>query len=1348
MRQRRQAIGLTLREFCRRNGYDAGNLSKLERGLARPPEGRNSLESLAKALKLESDPGLWMQFMDLASAATGRIPEDMQTNPMIREAMPGVFQKLRRPTSFFPIVRSADLEGWADRLDARSVLPQLIRRLVHGIIEPEDLKHIDFPANDASQRPDWDGKVVTSKGKAWIPGGASGWEMGTGADPGQKAEDDYRNRSKDPSGLNPSECTFVFVTPREWRSKNDWCEKKKRLGPWKDVKAYDSSDLEQWLETAHAVDEWCARLIGKDPGGIRSIDDHWANVSILSSPPLKPAVFLTSRAKQVESLKKWLEGSPSLLEFTTHSPSEVVDFFAAYVASLDDKERAAIGARIVIVEKREAWDALCVSQNRLILVPSPRMAIEPEMLADAVRCGHRVLAWRYYANGKTSEPDKELSRVFPFELEKFLRESGFEEEEAARLAGKCGGSLTALKRLVGRFPETELPKWAQKPVPAEIAAILLAGRWDDENAADREALEKLAGCPYNKIQYTANQWVTGEDPLLIRALSHWRLTSREDSWALLSQYIAGQQLDIFAEIAIDVLGEKDSGFDLPSEDRWLASIKGKMLRYSSQLREGIADAVALLGVNPEWTGRADRIVGSLLSAITDWKQYASLDDVLPQLAEAAPDVFLDIMKKKVPCIAGVFSQKDSGLFSASPYTGLLWALETLAWEPKHLDWASRLLAQLAKMNTSVQNGPIDSLTRIFLPWFPQTSASVETRIKVLEHLCKIEPDVTWCLLLTLLPSATTMAFPTSRPEWRDWALNRPKVTNRDRWEVENATADLLIEMAGHNADRWTDLIGHLHHFYTPALDRLLEKLANDDLNKLASRDRNRIADKLREVLNRHRSYPNAEWVLPAHALERIEEVLRKFEPEDPISRYKWLFVEAPEVVDVEENTWEQREEIIFGLRQGALSEILKNGNFKDILALVGATQSPEDVGRVLGKAKLLSKDEDVIPGCLASDNANVVRFTQSYIRERFEELSWAWLGKLPLHEWSAVQASRFLLSIPSDRRAWVLVDQLGAKVVQLYWSQTNHTGRRLSTNDVEYAVSMLLKYNRPFMAVDVVRWALRNQRPIKPEVVMDVLDAGVETTGQSSADLSLNQVYHHIQKLFGYLQSLAAIDAERLAKLEWKYLALLDGRHARPATLHRYLSDNPDYFADFLKRLYPSRKSVSEVGRKLTEEDKSWIQNGYRLLMSWETIPGLQSGETTKDEQLMSWVKKARTLCEESGHLEVCDVKIGELLAKWPDVSKDSDGGWPGVAVRDVIEAIESEDLEHGFEVGTLNKLGVVVKSMVEGGQKENSQASLYSKYADICNVEWPRTAAALRRVAKAYEHMARRADEEVRDRF
>ena len=49
----RLKTGLSLREFCLKHGLDPGNMSRLERGLVPPPQGRKKLEEYGRYLGLK-----------------------------------------------------------------------------------------------------------------------------------------------------------------------------------------------------------------------------------------------------------------------------------------------------------------------------------------------------------------------------------------------------------------------------------------------------------------------------------------------------------------------------------------------------------------------------------------------------------------------------------------------------------------------------------------------------------------------------------------------------------------------------------------------------------------------------------------------------------------------------------------------------------------------------------------------------------------------------------------------------------------------------------------------------------------------------------------------------------------------------------------------------------------------------------------------------------------------------------------------------------------------------------------------------------------------------------------------
>lgn len=94
IKERRIALGKTLREFCSENGIDPGNYSKLERGLLSPPQARDKLEEYAKNLKLRKGSAEWFEFFDLAAVAAGRIPQDLRDDEILRR-LPVLFRTIR-----------------------------------------------------------------------------------------------------------------------------------------------------------------------------------------------------------------------------------------------------------------------------------------------------------------------------------------------------------------------------------------------------------------------------------------------------------------------------------------------------------------------------------------------------------------------------------------------------------------------------------------------------------------------------------------------------------------------------------------------------------------------------------------------------------------------------------------------------------------------------------------------------------------------------------------------------------------------------------------------------------------------------------------------------------------------------------------------------------------------------------------------------------------------------------------------------------------------------------------------------------------------------------------------------
>ena len=130
-KQARIALGLELREFCRQNNFDPGNVSKLENSSIKPPKAQNKLESYAKALNLVPDSTAWYEFFTAADNENGKI-----------------IKQTTNITHSNSWTTGGHLESWADIYDARFRFPQLIRRLISATIGHNNIIRQDFPAGE------------------------------------------------------------------------------------------------------------------------------------------------------------------------------------------------------------------------------------------------------------------------------------------------------------------------------------------------------------------------------------------------------------------------------------------------------------------------------------------------------------------------------------------------------------------------------------------------------------------------------------------------------------------------------------------------------------------------------------------------------------------------------------------------------------------------------------------------------------------------------------------------------------------------------------------------------------------------------------------------------------------------------------------------------------------------------------------------------------------------------------------------------------------------------------------------------------------------------------------------
>jgi len=189
-------------------------------------------------------------------------------------------------------ITAADLDYWGTKYSARGELPILVRRLIHETVR-EPPKICDFPSGSGIDLPGHDGVLDAVSGNSWVPTGHSVWELSTKRDIAEKANEDIEKRTNE----KRSSATFLFVTPRRWPGKKRWIEQaKSRNVGWKDIRAYDASDLEQWLETGRVTTVWFhEEQLGNSVDGTQSLSRAWEEWAQATNPEFPSALMCASR---------------------------------------------------------------------------------------------------------------------------------------------------------------------------------------------------------------------------------------------------------------------------------------------------------------------------------------------------------------------------------------------------------------------------------------------------------------------------------------------------------------------------------------------------------------------------------------------------------------------------------------------------------------------------------------------------------------------------------------------------------------------------------------------------------------------------------------------------------------------------------------------------------------------------------------------------------------------------------------------------------------------------------------------------------------------------------------------
>ena len=891
-------------------------------------------------------------------------------------------------------------------------------------------------------------------------------------------------------------------------------------------------------------------------------------------------------------------------------------------------------------------------------------------------------------------------------------------------------------------PETD---WAQHPEAAYLALAVLIGGWNEKSQSDLDVLTQLLGISYDEWLKKAQEILHCPGSPLSLNNGIWKVLNRADFFCLLGSRILDKNLEVFKSLAISTLKEPDPAFELPFEERLTASIHGNVLKYSHTLRKGIAEGLTIMGTMPDACSNCSQgevettcllTLREILSA-ADWALWGSLDRVLPVLSEAAPGEFLDALEKalhKTPCpFEKLFAQEGDGITGGNYLTGLLWALEGLAWDEQYLVRVCVMLGQLASLDPGGQwaNRPSNSLATILLPWLPQTLASVEKRNVAVQTLLNESPKIAWNLIIQLLPGQHQRSSGSHKPIWRkiipdDWEKG---VTTKEYWQQSSFYAELAVTAAGLDIKRFTSLIDRFNNLPLPAFDKLIEVLASQPVTALPEDQRQALWDHLLKFTNKHRRFPDAKWALGEDLIVRIEQVAETLAPTNPFNLYQHLFNANESDLYEERGNWEEQRKKLDERREKAISEIFEQHGIEGVIRFAESVNTSSLVGSALAAIADDSIEQALLPKFLETSENKHLALASEFVWRRCHNMGWAWCDSIDKSGWTPAQIGLFLACLSFTKEAWDRAAKWLQEHESEYWSRTGANAYQ-AESDLTFGIEKLIEHGRPHAAISCLDRMRNSGQTIDIDQCVRALMVAV-----SSDEPEYTPDGYLIVELIKFLQANPSTNQDDLFRIEWAYLSLMDSQSGTsPCVLENRLANDPEFFCELIRLIYRSNKG-DPPPKEANEKSSEIAMNAWKLLDVWKTTPGTQQNGTFIEESFTEWLQRVKQLCTESGHLDVALISIGKVLIHAP---ADSDGFWINRAVVAALNGTEVDDLRKGYSTGAFNSRGV--HSVDPTGTSERELAQHFrGKAEEVENAGFQRFAVTLRDLADEYDRIAER---------
>ena len=961
-----------------------------------------------------------------------------------------------------------------------------------------------------------------------------------------------------------------------------------------------------------------------------------------------------------------------------------------------------------------------------------------------------------YMDTRNKDSGELRRESFSEDIRLFFANTNRQEMPNAYLASNMELPSSRYSYLVNRIQTHKLFK--------DIFFAFLIGGWNEKNPKDKAFIETLTKHDYDSWKQIMISLYNEFQEIITFKSHEWKVLHRKEIVPLLKWEFYSEELDSYEEESIKLL----SGTTMEHE---LSSASDPTVLQdedcSIQLRDSVSATLSIMGNIPDTSnGFSHRLQSIAYSVVKQVLKDASIDvwerlsRNIDDLAEAAPTVFFDAVETLM-CNNVIVQQQAYNTENTEDFmvwwnyvSNIISALEKLVWCDSYFTRATDILFRLANsafLSKTNKDSATLALTTILLPWHPQTFASAEQRISIVDHFVNEAPDSSWDLLLALLPRTYSTTINTQKPKYLNNISNESSVsvTRKEYWEVSEHYLSLAMTLANGNLSRIMSLIDLINAMPPHYQKDVVELLCSDSILELSDEDRFPLWSKLKRFCAKHRTYPNANWALSEESLKPIESVVERLKPKKMELEYRPLFSHnCKDFFPHESGNWDlyqKTEALILELQDTAVKTILSEKGVTGILEFAKTIENAHHLGLIVADVCSDQESQLILDTCLVSDNAQLKTFVSAFIPQRYKKNSQHWLDNILRTNWNPEQTAFFLCALyPVSSFVLELKRNWLKEYEMLYWEFFSLPKTNLIDKDCFYTViDNLLLVGRPEKAINLLGQLSYNSY-LSFDATKAIKALALFSEKGCKADINSESGYNYLNVL-QLIQKSDVLSDDRKASIEWENIEYLSHSYGdglpSPQYIYKKMSLDPDYFCKLLCLVYKSNNDSDdqEDDTSFDERDFKKKQDLLGLLWNWSFMPEAYNKDNCFCFPLFEkWFNSVVEKASKLGRREIALVTIGEALAYAP--AEFDDSLWINKGIAKLLDRIDYKELREGYRCGCTNledrRRDPTAPSKVNLSDEYRKKASAVDKEG------LPRLAALLDSIANAYETEARRINE------